>query len=111
MAKKEEKVTKQELEKIRAIFEKEDTNKNKLGLGLVDKAIFMEETLKKLKKEIDAEGVVTEMCQGSYTIKRENPALKSYNGLIKNYISIIKLINDLLPVEEEKEEDPFDSFE
>lgn len=104
------KITNSKLQEIKKLFEKEDTSKNKLGLSLVDKAIFMEQTLEKLEAKINENGVVTEMCQGTYTIERENPALKSYTSLIKNYNSIIKQIYDLLP-SEEPTEDPFDSFE
>ena len=112
MAKKDTNLTTQELKQIQKIFEQEDTSKNKLGLSLIDKAMFMEQTLNKLQEKIEKDGVVTEMCQGTYTIERENPALKSYTSLIKNYNSIIKQISDLLPVEAPKEEeDAFESFE
>ena len=102
--------SKTELKEIRKLFEAEDTSKNKLGLSLVDKAIFMEKTLGELQAKIEEKGVVTEMCQGTYTIERENPALKSYTSLIKNYNSIIKQIYDLLPSEEPKT-DEFEDFE
>ena len=49
------------------------------------------------------------MCQGSYDIDRENPALKSYNTTIKNYTSVIKQLNDMLPVEDNNPKD--DGFE
>lgn len=102
--------SKTKLDEIRKLFEAEDTSKNKLGLSLVDKAIFMEKTLGELQVKIEQNGVVTEMCQGSYTIERENPALKSYTSLIKNYNSIIKQIYDLLPNEQPKT-DAFEDFE
>jgi hypothetical protein len=51
------------------------------------------------------------MCQGDYTIERENPALKSYNTTIKNYTAVIKQLNDMLPAKEEKpKDDGFESF-
>lgn len=103
-------VTAQQLQDIKKLFESDLTNKNKLGLSLVNKAIFMEQTLDKLQEKIEKDGVVTTMCQGSYEIERENPALKSYNGLIKNFNTIMKQILDLLPSDEQKE-DAFDSFE
>lgn len=98
------------LEKIKEVFEQEETNKNRLGLSLVTKAIFMEETLNELEKKVKKNGVVTSMCQGAYDIDRENPALKSYTSLIKNFNTIIKQINELLPTEQPKE-DEFESFE
>ncbi len=103
-------VTAQQLQDIKKLFESDLTNKNKLGLSLVNKAIFMEQTLDKLQEKIEKDGVVTTMCQGSYEIERENPALKSYTGLIKNFNTIMKQILDLLPSDEQKE-DAFDSFE
>lgn len=72
---------------------------NTLGLALLDKAVFMEQTLNDLEKEIVAGGVVTKMCQGSYDIDRQNPALNAYNTTIKNYTSIIKQLNDMMPAE------------
>ena len=48
------------------------------------------------------------MCQGEYSIDRENPALKSYNTTIKNYQALIKQITELLPNENESNRDDFD---
>ncbi len=94
---------------LKSVFEELDNNKGKLALSLLDKAEFMEETLKELQIKVKTDGVVTEMCQGEYTIERENPALKSYNTTIKNYTAVIKQLNDMLPVKEEKPKD--DGFE
>ena len=49
------------------------------------------------------------MCQGDYSIDRENPALKSYNTTIKNYQTLIKQITELLPSESENNGDNFDN--
>lgn len=70
---------------------------NVLGLALIDKAKFMEKTLQELQKKIDSNGVITEMCQGSYSIDRANPALQAYNVTIKNYTVVIKQLNEMLP--------------
>ena len=37
------------------------------------------------------------MCQGSYSIDRESPAMRSYNATVKNFQSLIKQINEMLP--------------
>ena len=99
MAKKEM----SDLKELRKIFEKTKNNKSKLAMSLLDKADFMNETLKMLEAKVRLEGVVTTMCQGSYDIERENPALKSYNTTIKNYVSVVKQIVDLLPESENKQ--------
>ena len=95
-------------EDIKDTFEKMDNDKSKLALSLLDEAYFCGDTLNKLKEKVEKDGVVTEMCQGSYNIDRENPALKSYNTTIKNYQALIKQITELLPNESENNSDNFD---
>ena len=56
----------------------------------------MKITLEDLKKEVNANGVVTEMPQGEYSITRENPALKSYNTMIQRYNSTLKQLDDYI---------------
>lgn len=99
-----------DLKDLKPIFEKMDNGKSKLALSLLDKAEFMEDTLSKLQKKVQEDGVVTSMCQGSYDIDRENPALRSYNTTIKNYTSVIKQLNDMLPNDEKPKDDGFDDF-
>ena len=83
---------------------------NVVALALIDKALFLEETLNKLQKQIEEAGTITEMCQGSYNIQRANPALNAYNITIKNYSSIMKQLNDMLPKQEKAKGDGFDEF-
>ena len=98
------------IKELRKVFEEIDDNKSKLAISLLDKVEFIEDTLKKLQIKIKEDGVVTQMCQGTYKIERENPALKSYNTTIKNYSNLIKQLNDMLPTKNEFEDDGFDSF-
>lgn len=93
MAKK----TTADIKSLRTVFENTNDNKSKMALSLLDKAEFLNKTLFDLEKKIEEDGVVTIMIQGSYSIERENPALKSYNTTVKNYSSVIKQIVDLLP--------------
>lgn len=99
-----------DIKDLRKVFEKTNDNRSKLALSLLDKAEFMEDTLEELQIKVKLDGVVTEMCQGDYTIERENPALKSYNTTIKNYSSVVKQINDMLPIENKPQDDGFESF-
>lgn len=98
------------IEELRKIFEESDDSKSRLALSLLDKANFMEKTLAVLQKEVEEGGVTTTMCQGNYYIERENPALKSYNTTIKNYASVIKQLNDMLPKNEGTNSDSFEDF-
>ena len=100
-----------DLKLVRITFQKMQNDKTALGISLVDEALFMKKTLKKLKIKINKQGVVTEMCQGKYNIDRANPALSQYNMMIKNYQSCIKSFADLLPKEENSNDDDFDNDE
>lgn len=110
MAKKLMTISYEQLDELKNTFNEIGGDKQKLANTLIDEAIFCGETLTKLKEKIIADGVVTEMCQGTYSIQRENPALKSYNTTIKNYQGLIKQIKDLLPNEQEIADDGFDEF-
>lgn len=96
-AKKAEEI---DLDSLRKTFEARTDDKSKLALDLLKRAEFMRTTLIALEDKVNSEGVVTEMSQGSYSIDRENPALRSYNTTIKNYTSVIKQIVELLPAQE-----------
>lgn len=110
MAKKQMSISYEKLNDLKSTFDGLGGDKQKLAETLIDEAIFCGETLKKLKEEITNEGVVTEMCQGAYSIKRSNPALQCYNNTIKNYQALIKQIKELLPNEQVLVDDGFDDF-
>ena len=97
------------IDELKNVFSKLNDNRSKLALSLLDKAEFLELTLQDLKSEVIKFGVITTMCQGSYEIDRENPALKAYNVTVKNYTSVIKQLNDMLPHESTTPSD--DGFE
>lgn len=99
--KKTKKAEEIDLDSLRKTFEARTDDKSKLALDLLKRAEFMRTTLIALEDKVNSEGVVTEMSQGSYSIDRENPALRSYNTTIKNYTTVIKNIVDLLPAQEE----------
>lgn len=82
----------------------------RLGISLIDEAMFCGDTLTKLKEQVRAEGVVTEMCQGKYSIQRANPALNAYNITLKNYQALLKQITGLLPNGSKVVDDGFDEF-
>ena len=102
------KIDKIDLKSVKYTLENMNSDKGKLGLSLLEEAEFMKQTLDHLKLNIKEHGVVTKMCQGNYDIDRANPALNQYNSLIKNYNSTIKQIYDILPKEENINEDNFD---
>ena len=101
------KVVKVDLNSVKSTLKEIDNYTTRLCLNLLVEAEFMKKTLKKLKKEINTNGVITKMSQGNYEIERANPALAQYNSLVKNYNSTIKQILDILP----KEDPSDDGFE
>lgn len=85
-----------------------DDDKKTICLGLLKELSFMNDTLEKLKKDIEDKGTIVVMCQGKYDIERTNPSLQSYNSLIKNYTSTSKQLFDMLP-KDELSDDDFDN--
>lgn len=92
------------LKKLEATFKEMESSKGKVGLELLEKAIFIDNTLERLKEEINTSEVINLMSQGSYNVERINPAIKTYNTTVTNYQKIMKQITDLLPKEKTKEE-------
>ncbi len=75
-----------------------DKNKQSLAKKLIKRAEFMEKTLKKLEKQVAAEGAVIECINGNgFKTKTEHPAQKSYNIMIGKYNAVIKTIIDMIP--------------
>lgn len=102
------KVVKIDLSSIKSTLKEMDSDSARLGLNLLVEAEFMKKTLKKLKKDINDKGVITEMSQGEYSIERANPSLTQYNALIKNYNATIKQILDILPKDDSNSDDGFE---
>lgn len=100
---------KKEIARLKRIFKDIEPNAKNTATGLIEEAAYMKATLCELKEIIDKEGAVDEMPQGSYSIMREHPALKSYNAMVQRYANVIKQLISLLPKNELKEED--DGFE
>lgn len=94
---------------MRKLFENDESSRATLALKLIAEAQFMESVLKKLKTEIKKSDVISVFEQGTQKFDRENQALRSYNTTIKNYQSVIKQLNDMLPAKEMVKTD--DEFE
>jgi len=104
-----QKEIKKEISRLTTIFKNVDKNKKKAIEGLIAEAAFMRVTLTQLKNDINANGVIDNMSQGSYSIIRESPAVKTYNTMIQRYTSVSKELFALLPKDAPKPED--DGFE
>lgn len=104
---------KQQKNKIKKLFKDIDLKKEPLILNLIDEASFMYTTLNRLKEKINKNGVKELYMNGNnqYGYK-DSVEAKTYNAMIKNYILVIKQLNELLPNDCEKinPEDEFDAF-
>ena len=104
---------KQQKNKIKKLFKDMDLKKEPLILNLIDEASFMYTTLNRLKEKINKNGVKELYMNGNnqYGYK-DSVEAKTYNAMIKNYILVIKQLNELLPNDCEKinPEDEFDAF-
>lgn len=109
--KKDNKITYKNLEELKEVFEQLGGDKVSSAIALIDEAIYCGDTMKKLKEEVEKNGVVVEMSQGKYSITRTNPALTMYNTTLKSYSGLIKQITGLLPYNANIQiDDGFDEF-
>lgn len=82
-----------------------DKNKFDALLGLMKQTAFMSAQLDALAEELYEVGVVEEYKNGQNQFgKKESTQSKSYNAIIKNYITAIKTLADCTPEAEIKDE-------
>ena len=98
LKKKEKQAIKEEkIKQFNTIFENVKGNKRTLIDGLIEQACFAYVQLKELNEIIEKNGVVEKFKQGKQQFNREQPAMKSYNSLLKNYNAVIKELSEFLP--------------
>lgn len=106
-----DKLVKREITRLTNLFKDVERNRRLAAKGLIEEVAFMKATLSELKELVNENGAIDIMPQGDYSIKREEPALKSYNTMIQRYANALKQLSDMLPKEVAKEvDDGFDSF-
>ena len=100
------KTIKKEVNRLKNLFKDLEENKKKLAKNLIENAAFMSITLEDLKKDIIKYGVKETYVNGrdQYGFK-ESIESKTYNTMIKNYMNIIKQLNDMMPEQKKIDED------
>lgn len=89
--------------KIKSFFKNISDDKKKFITEPIHQLAVTQIILERLSEEIQKGDVIELFVQGKQKIRRENPALKSYNTTIKSYTALFKQLLDLLPnVEAEK---------
>ena len=101
-----------ETQKLKKLFKDLPDNKKKMAEKLIENASFMSITLDELKEDIKIHGVKETYVNGKDQFGfKESIESKTYNTMVKNYMNIIKQLNDMLPEEKKiNEDDEFERF-
>lgn len=101
-----------ETQKLKKLFKDLPDNKKKMAEKLIENASFMSITLDELKEDIKLYGVKETYVNGKDQFGfKESIESKTYNTMVKNYMNIIKQLNDMLPAEKQVDiDDEFERF-
>jgi hypothetical protein len=101
-----------ETQKLKKLFKDLPDNKKKMAEKLIENASFMSITLDELKEDIKLYGVKETYVNGKDQFGfKESIESKTYNTMVKNYMNIIKQLNDMLPEGKKiNEDDEFERF-
>lgn len=107
-----EELEKREKRKLAGIYKKLDKDTKKSVESLIDEAAFMAASLYELREIINEKGYTEEYQNGANQrgIKKCSE-VEIYNTMVKNYMSTIKQLTDLLPKEAAQEMEKSDGFE
>ncbi|KSU86561.1 hypothetical protein AS180_17900 [Priestia veravalensis] len=86
-----------EMKKLKTILRQIPKERLPIGQSLYNELVFMQNTLDKLKQQVEEEGAVSMFKQGRQEFLREHPALKAYNTTVQRYSLLYKQLVDLLP--------------
>lgn len=103
---------KKETQRLKKMFKELSDNKKKMAEKLIENASFMSITLDELKEDIKVYGVKETYVNGVNQFGfKESIESKTYNIMVKNYMNIVKQLNDMLPEQKQiNEDDEFDKF-
>ncbi|MED4599881.1 hypothetical protein P9314_04055 [Paenibacillus validus] len=94
---KDKKITK-EYNRLKNLFKNIPTNTLKAVDSLLKNAAFMTVTLEDLQKKINDEGAVSKYQNGENQWgTKKSPEVEIFNTMIKNHVSIMKQLTDLIP--------------
>lgn len=88
---------------IARLFRDLPSEKKRFADGLIYQLAVTTVTLERLVEEINNGDLIEDFVQGSQKLRRENPALKSYNATIKSFTALSKSLLDLLPEKTQKQ--------
>lgn len=91
-----EKVAEKE-KKIKKLFRELPPERKQFAEPLVHQFAVTAVTMERLADEINSGDLVEDFIQGTQRLRREAPALKSYNATVKSFATLSKSLLDLLP--------------
>ncbi|GLC32911.1 hypothetical protein [Clostridium omnivorum] len=104
---------KKEITKLNRLFKDMDSKIKKSVTSLIENAAFMAVTLRELQDYLNKNGLTCEYQNGEnqFGVKK-SPEVEIYNTMIKNFVSTMKSLTDLLPKEiaAKIKDDGFDQF-
>lgn len=117
-----EEVTKREKKRLSGIFQTKRGESKEIAkfkkkakdtvASLIDEAAFMAGSLYELRQIIDEKGYTEEYQNGQFQKgTKKTSEIEIYNTMIKNYMTCMKQLTDLLPKEAVKTPEPDDGFE
>ena len=89
--------------KIAKLFRELPPEKKQFADSLIEQFAVSTVTLERLVDEINSSDLIEDFVQGSQKLRRENPALKSYNATVKSFTALSKSLLDLLPEKTQKQ--------
>ena len=89
--------------KIAKLFRELPPEKKQFADSLIEQFAVSTVTLERLVEEINNSDLIEDFVQGSQKLRRENPALKSYNATVKSFTALSKSLLDLLPEKTQKQ--------
>lgn len=93
------------LNKYKKIFKNISEDKKSFVEKLYTEAVFMELTLSELQDKINEKGpIITGKNGNGFKVTQENPAVKSYNTMIRNYNIVMKTLLENVPEDMEDDE-------
>lgn len=100
-----------ELKRLKRLLKNVPKDRQPIAENLFDELAFMDQTMDKLKAQVNEEGATAMFEQGSQKFLREHPAFKGYISMIQRYNQTLKQLIDLLPKTDGQEEsDPLLEF-
>lgn len=102
---------KKEITKLNSLFKDMDKKYKKAISATIDNAAFMAVTLRELRSYLNENGLTCEYQNGEnqFGVKK-SPEIEIYNTMIKNFISTMKQLTDLLPKGSILQDDGFEEF-